>query len=969
MFINKQRDIFFAFVIVALSGCNGSSEQSDNGGGSISHAAPIANSFVRRISTNYDNDVDFSNYVYDDDLDSIKIDADIISGSCSIENKANNIYSASSNKDELCVMRYNVSNSHGLTSSQKDVGLLSVSSIGVSQYPPLANYSATRGTPLEIDVFSDLLGEDSSLDLSNKLINEVFTTGVGETKIDSSKTKLTFNGTDFGVASILYTIVDKDSSDLVGYGRIDVAVSSSFNSQPIAEHVLYSDIIKSNTEYLVDLESFSPSIISDPDGDELQIIDFKSYEGKFRVDASDALNLSNKKFYVTFPNSSSNVQDVSYTVTDHNGGYATNIIRFRIESPSSILYWRDIFYKNYKRFMAPLTIELLNPFYPSITDSNSEDIEPGPDPAKKTVNVAIADHITASSYCSSKGARLPRVQEFKNLFSLKGNLYESDRWPRNKNYWLDNGESFNIVDGSVNSIADTDKIYFSCIRGGLESFSIIKDNSYSDGNEKNEIDFQLKDVYGAPFSNELIAFKAKDSSGSDASNIKFVKDVDFTDTLGVVKSIFSSTKQGSFAISGQYIDDLLTASTSFKAVPKYSLKILSESDSCIYGQCRPMKYGLASTTDNIAYVTVKVTDNIGSNVENVTVNIKPKDTSADNGIRFSNGSSAGTPVWGTEASCQTQNTGQCRLQVALSKSGLLKAEFVVSISGKSKEDYMNYSNILGPDEGTFDNQRDITGQILGRERQCSIYGKTVDGSSLPNRIHTNTSFVPALEDLSKPYDPNFDCLAGQDRDDLDLPPVMLRKACRAISSVLFKPDDKACEAKEQFYENAPEARSTFAKTGSGSKTDGTEKALALFIHEYDYMSVFTGFNYKTDPSTFPDKPHLTVNVNFDLYNIGKTYTGGGYCMDSRSVFVFKVGIYNRATDTTPIAESTYKFQPGKPGYFEKEWRNVSLQFDFQKSAVYGRRPMIRFYGYAEKAYSASTAGALLIDNVSMQWSN
>ncbi|WP_158134624.1 hypothetical protein [Photobacterium damselae] len=508
-----------------LNGCNGGgSNDSEEVDAHSDKTPPQATSFVKRISTNYQNELDFTNYIYDEDINSIQVKPEIRSGSCELELKNGTKFSVSSERDELCSIHYEVTNKSGLI-TEEDAAVLSVSGAGGLQYPVLANYAAVKDTPLTIDVISDLLSKDPTLDLSGKILGEFFTTGMGSALLDSSNTKITFTGSDFGVASILYTIIDEATSMFMGYGRIDIAISSSFNSQPEANSAEFSEIIKPNVEYLVDLNDFTPSIISDPDSDELQLIDSKTYEGSLRLDPADALNVNNKRFYVKFPPSAANVHDVSYTVTDHKGGYATNVIRFRIDSPSASLYWRDIYYKGYKRFIAPLTKELMNLLYPVISSFHTEDdIVVG-----ETFDVSTTDFNTARDYCISRGARLPREYEFTNLYNLRGNLYTAEKWPHKLSYWLSSGDAFDINTGDILSVSGSTNLYISCVKGGLESYTIIKDNSAADNHMENEIDFFLEDVYGVPYGNEVVSF---DSDGS--SEITFSSTSTVTDLGGLL---------------------------------------------------------------------------------------------------------------------------------------------------------------------------------------------------------------------------------------------------------------------------------------------------------------------------------------------------------------------------------------------------------------------------------------------------
>lgn len=938
----KFNRLYSGIFIVAflISGCNGSDGGSGDDSQGKESVPPITNSFVKKITTNYQSTIDFSNYLYDEDISSLKIMTDIKSGYCNFDVVQGTVFNVKSDRDGLCIFNYNVRNAHGLSVTQS-ASILSVSGVGVVQYPVLTNYSSIVGNELNIDVFSDLIAKDPTIDLSGKVINEIYTTGVGNAVIDPSLRNIVFSGTEFGVASILYTIQDSLTKEVVGYGRIDIAVSSEFNQQPKAEEAVFPTVIEPNTKYLVDLDSFSPSITNDDDGDDLQIIDLHAFEGKFTIDPIDAGNLNNKRFYVEFPNSSANVQDVSYTVSDHNGGYATNIIRFRFNTPSATLYWRDIYYKNYKRFLAPLTKDLMTLVFPMITGSNVEDdIAPG-----EHFDVSIADYSTAGSYCLSRGARLPRANEFSNLYNLSGNLYNSDLWPHKKNYWLDNGDSINIDTGDISTPSSSDELYISCVKGGLEYSSIVQDNSFADGKSHNRIDFMLKDVYGIPLAGEEVGF---DSSFSDVS---FVRDSSVTKADGFAVSEFSSTTDGNVEVDAFYIDDILSANSNFNLPPKYSISILPESDSCDFGKCSSMQFGLADTILNAAFVVVNVTDdNTGLPVQNVEVTIEPKNSSESGKILFHNASGGIISSWLPKTSCFTQLNGNCLLNIALSDSSILNAYFKVSVSGEgehtNREDYIAFNSILRGNQGTFDFQSGNNRKFADPENMtdCKGYGvKDTPGTNSLVYEPFSNSFSPELEVPSiaeiGSVVSSFECMNKKST----ISPVTGRKTCTGLYTSHFN-RKSVCMASgtTYWYEDAPEANSTYALTGSGSYSDGDNRFLVLKGYYTDPQpSKPGGFNYKLDLTplhTTPGKP-LVAQVEYDLYWPGDKYTSGDYATRPGSTSYLNVGLYKNIDSMQLFSLNSDKKEINHSNFTAKKWTHVKQNFSFYpdgSSTVYFR---------------------------------
>lgn len=923
----KQKSLLLSMIIMITIGCKDNNLSDD-----LSHQSqatfPQTNSFVKKIITeSTKNVVDFKDYIYDEDIDSINVTPIIESGNCILERKSTSIFSVYNNEDEICIVNYNTINSSG-KSAIDNAAFLSLSSVGTVQYPVLTDYSASIDEPLIINVLEELQLKDPTLDLSGATLGETFTTGVGYSDLDSVNNNITFIGTEFGVANILYTIIDSTSSELLGYGRIDISVSSSLNTQPEAHEVLYPDIITPNVEYLVDLSAFSPSPISDPDKDELQLIDVNSFEGNFRFDDDSLYDVNNKKFYVTFPFSSANVQDVSYTITDHKGGYATNIIRFRIKQPSVLMYWRDIYYKNYKRFFAPLTSSLMELIYPIYTSNLEDDLIEG-----EEFYVSTANFDTAKKYCSSRGARLPRDQELTNLYSLKGNLFVSDHWPHKLQYWASSGNSFNIETGELSTTSEDEEIYFSCVKGGLESVITITDGSIADGTTTNQTNFLVEDVYGVGIHGENVFF----SSNEDTS-ISFLPGTNpgKTDVNGIAKSIFNSVDAGSYVIKGTFIDDILSTTSYFESAPAYSVAILGTSDSCNFGKCTPMRFNYPSTVDNIALVNVRVTED-GSSSPEPGVSVKINSKSSD-GVLFS---SVDQPGWSESSVCVTDSIGSCTLKVASLSGTLSQAHFVVSIESNGehpeRSDYISYSSLMNVTDGTFDQQLTLTGKKDSEFLEAYF---TIDDKNL--------YFVPGNES------PNFNCIGPTDWNSEGA------KACKYLYTSHMDPDHKYSGGK--MWEDIPEANSTFAKTGSGSKVDGDNRYLVAYVQRDIDSSgnlIGGGKNLGIEytiriPSTVPTGSFLKFEL--DWYNPGAIWADGGHYGATDG----KLRIDVEMTDEYGYSYGTYTI-PMK--YYSTNTWHHSVLSGIPFPAI-GRTVKFNFRFHGQGALTAGTyTGFFMIDNL------
>ncbi|HIF9434782.1 TPA: hypothetical protein ACX6S1_003081 [Photobacterium damselae] len=529
----------FVIIPTILVGCGGdSSSGSDNTVDKPLAPAPVLNSFIEKVKTGGERNIDFSNAIYRPDLsqtyslDNVTVET----GNCTVAPVSDFVYAVNAADDGLCNLKYTVSNSDNVSASS-DATVIASSSI-LTTYPMIGGINASVGTPIEIDILGELAKK--GIDTTGLIIDpHIYTTGVGRSSVDDVKQIIQFDGTGstadakFGVASIIYAL--KDSTDSVdGYGRIDIAVSSDFNTAPKSQSYIYPEILEANIPgatprkvYSINLKDLkytdgSPildpttskqmEIISDPDNpldhpaDNLQLLKVTNYGEQFaKIENLDKLD--NLEFSLTPNVTESNTIDVSYVVTDHNGGYTTNVIRFKVRTPSSLFPWEDIYTLN-KRFIAPITKELSDLSFFPISDFDVEDdIISGQD-----YNIALMDHDLAKKYCTVRGARLPRLDEINSLM-LNGDLHSNRFWPDNQLYWADEAKGFNANDGSIASLMPSEKIYTACVVGGISSLNITN-TAKCNGTDKNTLSLYTTDIYGQPVARSITLMAMTDPSVS-----------------------------------------------------------------------------------------------------------------------------------------------------------------------------------------------------------------------------------------------------------------------------------------------------------------------------------------------------------------------------------------------------------------------------------------------------------------------
>lgn len=544
----------FVIIPTILVGCGGdSSSDSDNTVDKPLAPAPVLNSFIEKAKTGDERNIDFSNAIYRPDLsqtyslDNVTVEA----GNCTVAPVSDFVYAVNAADDGLCNLKYTVSNSDNVSASS-DATVIASSSI-LTTYPMIGGINASVGTPIEIDILDELAKK--GIDTTGLIIDpNIYTTGVGFSSVDAAKQIIQFDGTDFGVASIIYAL--KDSTDSVdGYGRIDIAVSSDFNTAPKSQPYIYPEILEASFSgsgtaliYSINLKDLkytdgSPivdsagkqiQIISDPDNpldhpaDNLQLLKVTNYGQNFAT-ITDLNKLDNLEFSLEPYVTESNTIDVSYVVTDHAGGYTTNVIRFKVRTPSSLFPWEDIYALN-KRFIAPITKELSDLSFFPISDFDVEDdIVSGQD-----YNIVLMDHDLAKKYCAVRGARLPRLDEINSLM-LNGDLHSNRFWPDNQLYWADEAKGFNANDGSILSLIPSEKIYTTCVTGGISSLNITNTAKCGDITSVNTLSLSVSDIYGQPLAGQSITLMAMTdpSLSFDGGTFTITKNTDSNGFLSV----------------------------------------------------------------------------------------------------------------------------------------------------------------------------------------------------------------------------------------------------------------------------------------------------------------------------------------------------------------------------------------------------------------------------------------------------
>ncbi|HFQ5126267.1 TPA: hypothetical protein ACGUU0_000706 [Vibrio vulnificus] len=251
--------------------------------------------------------------------------------------------------------------------------LRSMRSLPSTTLPSIQVSVSTPGSVLNIDLnaqLASLYPKDSS-DKNYVLSNTILVLGSGSAKAttDDLKKSIVEYSSDFndlgGITRLIYSLSDDFDGDGVGdfkVGAIDISVSrSGSNSNPITKYFQWTNNdadINIGQKYTIDVASdisaectygrepqdTKGSCIYDSDNDSLQITGVYAYDATVASSAPD--KLTNTKFDVTFARGG--LHDINYQVTDHNGGFATGIVRVYVKENSAPVIKRNpyIWYAN-----------------------------------------------------------------------------------------------------------------------------------------------------------------------------------------------------------------------------------------------------------------------------------------------------------------------------------------------------------------------------------------------------------------------------------------------------------------------------------------------------------------------------------------------------------------------------------------------------------------------------------------------
>lgn len=436
--------IVISLLSLSLFGCGGS----DDGGVTEGNTPPqkvsiSAQDALKFAQLNTKTTIDLRQRVQAQNNESLLLsDVKTINGDCdilSIDGLSFDIYSRNA---EVCRFEYSVApTSDKYTGSAKAVAQIVANEEPTQgQYLPPVSRTMQKNEIINFNT-SDLgIQVDYELDPQSVVVlNGTETDEIGElANISESGFDYTAPNTET-IVRIFYSAINK-MDNIVKPGIIYIAIGQNTNINPNAlDRTLDQTTLIENNK-IINVEDF----VSDVDDDELQLVYVRGIIGNTDITG----NLEFK-----YKTATTGHEYLTYIVSDHNGGYGIGLLDFTISTypPISDPAQKLI-------FLPPMTTNS-----PELVMSSGLQYEVGTDGFQGFY--PIFSHALASSYCTTKGARLPTEQELTRMWKnvLNEPVFQSEfKWHSTNPYLTDSlTQQVSLKDGQ--GTTQQNPAYFSCV--------------------------------------------------------------------------------------------------------------------------------------------------------------------------------------------------------------------------------------------------------------------------------------------------------------------------------------------------------------------------------------------------------------------------------------------------------------------------------------------------------------------------
>ncbi|PQJ49634.1 Ig domain-containing protein [Vibrio campbellii] len=399
--------------------------------------------------------------------------------------------------------------------------------------PPISGVMTLNDGSKDFDV-KTLLGSDwqeGDAIEADSLSVQGMEDNLGTTTLDGSK--ITFTPPELaGWNRVVFTVKNSKSGD-DKLGVIYITFSEEANQAPNIAIPKYdineynSLVVHSSEAVTLDLSKLEGLNIIDPDGGDWQLLEVTSWTAD--VSPADKDSITNKAF--KFTSGTVGINYISYIVADEYNGFASGLLKLRVEPNESDVKWYSLDDNNKHTFTAP---ERYSDVYKkgynvsAVWDSHA------------TNTIAGFNAVSGDSYCKSLGL-LPTIQDLTAL--RQAHLNDNDKeglkaWPSKKPYLASDGDSmkgFWIEDGQTKDYDQSTPYYVTCLASPEMTLNMKRYSVVANGKR-----VTLATVTQPAGSHDINITRLSGSLSDDDVNIS-------TDSQGKVTTLTtSSIKAGSY---------------------------------------------------------------------------------------------------------------------------------------------------------------------------------------------------------------------------------------------------------------------------------------------------------------------------------------------------------------------------------------------------------------------------------------
>lgn len=559
----KYRVLLLLTLSLLLSACGGGGDgdSSDGGGAPVTAEvlAPQARDSYDQLLTanqpNASNDVSLRDRVSDPQGLAMRLVAvQPLTSQCPppLVNSDALSFRVDNGSADACTYAYTIENVPTNGATPKRTQATSYVVISAASSPamlPILTHTAVVNETIAIDLVSELGGYFPT---GFTLQPEVIVLGSGTAVADPASNTISYTAAVVpGITRLIYSYLSADGTE-VRAGAIDVSVSKVADGMPLAENFPGPEDVLPGAVVTVDVRDH----ISDPNGDPLQLTDAYAYDAT--VSATDTMSLTNTRF--DFVADKPGSYDVSYYVTDHNGGYAIGVVRITVKAKS---LWNDIILSDGARYTAPWEKNLADglgiPYQDFYEETN----------ATGTYQVALFNYQAALTLCAARGMVLPTIADMNKLHAEKPDPSGSDNWPVEQPYWTgealdssNNGQVYDLVSGSNTLHSMMAPAGVTCIYSGLlAGLETTVDNQYVSGgptaSTHDEVEALVTAGDGSPLALKNVYFYSSDA------NLSFSQKQVMTDADGKATLTVDSPMPGTFKVYANYLTQTLNTAVTF----------------------------------------------------------------------------------------------------------------------------------------------------------------------------------------------------------------------------------------------------------------------------------------------------------------------------------------------------------------------------------------------------------------------